>query len=842
MKYNNVAFVTCIYDGYHGTIFGGRPNRKKHYIESLKSISGTECMIYCFTAKSLFNELSKEFANYKNITLIEKELTEFWFSDYILSLKNKSPELYVSPYFWNQRNCHIMWGKTEMLKSIMIENNHDYIFWIDAGLSSDQLFPHEYFPEQNRDKSTRLFTKTLIDNVIIYIDNKILALNHTSPNNPPLPEKYYTEKHNRKRDAMVGGFFGGKSILMREFVQLATNYMNTIIQHNELYGEEGIYSTISHERPELFNITMFDTFYHRNWGTRYNKTMRVFSDFFEKVKYIENKSNITYVTALYDLGRGEINDSFKRSFEHYKECFAKLLKIKHINLVVFCDSSLNEFINSHRTENIKIYNKSLEDIKKNFAFYDKVQDIRKSDKWLNQVGWLKESTQATLPDYNPLVMSKHFLLNDATIFNHFNNEYFCWIDAGLANTVNLDSYFSVNNYHNFEKKMKKKLNKMLYLCFPYDGKVEVHGFTKNGMNKWAGTDTQHVARGGFFGGNKHTINKINEIYYQLLNETLNVGEMGTEESIFTLITYRHPELTNIHMIEENGLVYKFFQDLYDEEVAKSSATELAIYSLVYNTPDQFEMWLESFKRSYPEDFIKHKKYVINNSTEQKHIDRYNELFKQYDFEVIHEGKNVGIQDGRQLCAMHFDNSDHDYYIFFEEDFLFVDPKDPVQIKDGFMRYIPRLFDKSIDILKNNDLDYLRLTIIEFFGNNIYDWSYKNLPKNKKDEFFPVRSDGNEDLRWKSKVDYLGIYDNVAYAIGHFHYSNWPLLFCKRGNKQVFLDIVYEHLYEQTVMSQAKMFMMDGKLKVGTIMGAPVYHERKVHYNGKTRRENRHYTN
>lgn len=42
-------------------------------------------------------------------------------------------------------------------------------------------------------------------------------------------------------------------------------------------------------------------------------------------------------------------------------------------------------------------------------------------KWYNQVGWLKESTQARLEMYNPLVMSKPFLLNDAKILDKFNS-------------------------------------------------------------------------------------------------------------------------------------------------------------------------------------------------------------------------------------------------------------------------------------------------------------------------------------------------------------------------------------------------------------------------------------
>ena len=42
--------------------------------------------------------------------------------------------------------------------------------------------------------------------------------------------------------------------------------------------------------------------------------------------------------------------------------------------------------------------------------------------------------------------------------------------------------------------------------------------------------------------------------------------MGTEESIFTIMVYRHPELIGYSEIEENGLIGKFFEDLKNTEV------------------------------------------------------------------------------------------------------------------------------------------------------------------------------------------------------------------------------------------------------------------------------------
>ena len=48
--------------------------------------------------------------------------------------------------------------------------------------------------------------------------------------------------------------------------------------------------------------------------------------------------------------------------------------------------------------------------------------IRNNPEWYNQAGWLSQSTQARLEMYNPLVMSKVFLLNDAKIMDPFNSD------------------------------------------------------------------------------------------------------------------------------------------------------------------------------------------------------------------------------------------------------------------------------------------------------------------------------------------------------------------------------------------------------------------------------------
>ena len=44
-----------------------------------------------------------------------------------------------------------------------------------------------------------------------------------------------------------------------------------------------------------------------------------------------------------------------------------------------------------------------------------------------------------------------------------------------------------------------------------------------------------------------------------MKSTLNEGYMGTEESLFTILLYRHSDIYQYFPIEGNGLINKFFE-------------------------------------------------------------------------------------------------------------------------------------------------------------------------------------------------------------------------------------------------------------------------------------------
>jgi len=555
-------------------------------------------------------------------------------------------------------------------------------------------------------------------------------------------------------------------------------------------------------------------------------------------------NQVTFVTGLWDLGRDKIGEGFKRDFNsHYLPQFQNLLSL-NINLIIFCDKNVEEFVWRHRDpRNTVVINKPLESFKTNFDFYNQVQNIRNKPEWKNQAGWLTDSPQSSLEYYNPVVMSKFFMLHDSCIMNPFNTEHFYWIDAGISSTVNL-GYFSTYNVH---EKLTKYISSLLFVCFPYDGQVEVHGFTKSKFNECCNTNSEYVARGGFFGGRADYIKRFNPKYYDTLRSTLHEGYMGTEESIFTILCYLYPEDISRVMIESNGLLNTIFEALKNDSVVierpvgpKNSEIpaldELKIYVLTFNSCDQLELLLQNFTVTYPELIAIKDKVLVNNSTERGYDECYKEIADKYGFS-IQNFDNIGICGARQWVAEDFEKSNKSYYIFFEDDMLF--NVNETYCKNGFGTKTKDLFNKGLKILEKEGLDFLKISFSEFFGGNNQQWSYCNVPQQ-------VRLDNFGDLKLQFPRDYdkipgtvtnyIGSLEGLPYAVGEFYYCNWPLLFTKQGNRKIFLDTKWAHPYEQTWMSHVFQEQRKKNIKAGCLLLSPIAHNRVYFYKAQDRRE------
>lgn len=553
--------------------------------------------------------------------------------------------------------------------------------------------------------------------------------------------------------------------------------------------------------------------------------------------------SVTLVTGLWNIKRDSLTEGWSRTFEHYLEKFDQLLKVEN-NMIIFGDPELESFVFERRShENTQFIARKQEWFKNDM--YEKIQKIRTNPEWYNQSGWLPESTQAKLDMYNPLVMSKMFLLNDARIMDKFNSEYMFWIDAGITNTVHW-GYFTHDKIQN---KFDKLFPKFGFIAFPYKAETEIHGFSYPKINQYAGSDVKLVCRGGLFGGSKSVISDVNGIYYNILESTLRDGYMGTEESIFSIMLYRHSDIFDYYEIDGNGLIGKFCEDLKNDthvlknvggvpDNTKLDVSNTALYVITFNSPKQFETLIKSMY-SYDENFItKPKKFLLDNSSDLSTTEKYKELCDEHGFEHIKKD-NLGICGGRQWIAEHAEENEFDFYFFFEDDMFFF-PEPGKVCRNGFNRYVPDLYDSTIEITKKHHYDFLKFNYSEFYGDNGIQWSWYNVPQSFREERWPEKSQlpvhGQDPNAPRTLFKNIRSYKGIPFVDGEIYYCNWPQVVTRYGNKKMFLTEKWAHPFEQTWMSYMYQETVKGNLNPAMLLLTPTEHDRFEFYDGKLRKE------
>jgi hypothetical protein len=447
--------------------------------------------------------------------------------------------------------------------------------------------------------------------------------------------------------------------------------------------------------------------------------------------------------------------------------------------------------------------------------------------------------------YNPLVMSKMFLLHDAMLLDPFNSEKLYWVDAGITNTVNV-GYFT---HDKVLEKINNTFNRFTFICFPYETNTEIHGFSIGPMSEYIGKKPNMVARGGFFGGTRETISQLNGLYYQLMYDTLSSGYMGTEESLFTILTYKYPNLIDHVKIESNGLLYKFFEDIKNNIVLLENKKQkinktiningVGLYVITFNSPKQFEVLVESMMDYDPSFITKTKKFLLDNSTDLSTTKEYLRICEMYGFNHIKKN-NIGITGGRQFIAEHFnEQNDLSTYYFFEDDMAFY-TKEGSTCKNGFNRYVKNLFNTTQEIIKKENFDFLKLNFTEFFGSHDKQWSWYNVPQSFRETHWinnkTLPKQGLDPNSPNLEFKHIKSHKGIPYASGEIYLSNWPILMTKEGNYNCYLKTRFQNPYEQTLMSHCYQETIKGNIKPSVLLITPTEHNRFDFYDGKLRKE------
>jgi len=560
---------------------------------------------------------------------------------------------------------------------------------------------------------------------------------------------------------------------------------------------------------------------------------------------------LTVVTGLWNIGR------IGREFTHYIEQFKKFLEFP-VNMYIYLPQEYEYIVWEIRSkENTIVRNSELSYIKDLYRpFWDVTQSIRTDPKWYNMTGengWLSGSPQATLEYYNPIVQSKMFLLNDVSIWNPFNSEYFIWLDAGITNTV-YEGFFTENRALD---KIIPYLSEFLFLSYPYETTTEIHGFDFTAMNRFAGQTVKYVCRGGLFGGKKDVINQASSTYYSTLLSTLNAGYMGTEESIFAIMSYREPNIYRRYALDGNGLIVKFIDDLINDKVelvpaAKNqkkisvsnyeiSKLKTNVYILTFNFPEQLQHTIDTMEK-IPIWLTNPHLVLIDNSTKKEAIAGNKVLAEKYNMEYVPMETNTGICGGRQKAAEHFHESDADFMFFFEDDMTVNPPELEGQFcRNGFRKYIPNLYDVVHKIMVKEQFDFLKLSFTEVYFDNDKSLPWYNVPQSVRSRDWPnydqLPITGLDPNSPQANYRELKTYEGISYLTGDVNYCNWPMIVSKEGNKKMFIDTKWAHPYEQTWSSHVYNLMKDGTVTAGILLASPIWHDRILWYEPEERREN-----
>lgn len=323
-----------------------------------------------------------------------------------------------------------------------------------------------------------------------------------------------------------------------------------------------------------------------------------------------------------------------------------------------------------------------------------------------------------------------------------------------------------------------------------------------------------------------------------MESSLNKNLMGADECFFTILCHKNPELIHKFKIEGNGLVWPFFEEL--KKYNKPISNGVGLYVITFNSPKQFETLIGSMI-NYDDNFInKTKKFLLNNSTDLSTTEEYQKLCDKYGFEHIKK-YNIGITGGRQWIAEHFDQQeDLEYYFFFEDDMFFINKNEQSVCKSGFNRRVDDLFHKSLEILKKEKFDFLKLNFSEFYGTNEKQWSWYNVPQSFREEKWPnyckLPEKGLDPNSPCLEFKNIKSHKEIPYASGEIYICNWPILLSKEGNYKCYIETKYSSPFEQTIMSHCYQETIKGKINPGLLLITPTEHDRFDHYDSKLRKE------
>jgi hypothetical protein len=242
---------------------------------------------------------------------------------------------------------------------------------------------------------------------------------------------------------------------------------------------------------------------------------------------------ITYVTGLYDIGREKSGDG--RKFEDYKVWFRKTLILFDKPIVVFCEKSLEVFVQNivKGRKNVKVIIQELNELEY-YQYLDNVNNVCRSDSFKSKMNNV-DRLENKLPLYNLVIFNKSVWMDIVGKLNPFNTELFGWIDAGISRFI--DTTFNINVFPNLDKIDHNKINMQCNLKIK---KLKTKNAFKDIM-----FHTDHYTTATLYFANSKLLSimrsELKEIFMLMLdNNCINNEQIAT-----TILYLQNPNLFNL---------------------------------------------------------------------------------------------------------------------------------------------------------------------------------------------------------------------------------------------------------------------------------------------------------
>ncbi|XP_060076009.1 protein HtrL-like [Ylistrum balloti] len=240
---------------------------------------------------------------------------------------------------------------------------------------------------------------------------------------------------------------------------------------------------------------------------------------------------VTFVTALYDIGRGNWT-GWARGFDTYLHHFSVLLKA-NITLYIFCDDKVAHFVRRVRTpaQETFVHTLPFEDLE--FQGYKQhINQVLRSEEFRKDNDMLHHP-ECFSSDYIILMNNKISFLNIARAWNPFKTSHFYWIDAGYG-------HGSVEFPKNCASPWKPEKLLLIVRKITY---IQLANLTLY-QNK---TDLHKVRRGpalsgGFFGGDLSAIAEYYHLYRKVFRACLVENIVDDDQSMALYAYFEYPIL------------------------------------------------------------------------------------------------------------------------------------------------------------------------------------------------------------------------------------------------------------------------------------------------------------